>query len=91
MRIPNKKKQRILKELQTLYSISEDSLYLKNGFLEIQYKNRFEQLREQARLMTLYKTDAEKLSKEEEKIARAYFSVDCRNLIGNCYNLSEMG
>lgn len=91
IRIPNNKKQSILTELQMIYSISEDSLFLKNGFLETKYKNGFGQLKEQARLMTLYKTDADSLSKEEDKIARSYFKVDCRNMIGNCFNLSRIG
>jgi len=90
LRIPNKKKESILKELEIIYSINNDSLYLKNGFLENKYKDGFEQLKEQARLMTLYKTDAESLNKDEEKIARSYFRIDCRNMIGNCYNLSKM-
>lgn len=91
IRIPRKKKRSILTELQSIYSISEDSLYLKNGFLEAKYKKSFEQLKEQARLMTLYKTDADKLSKEEENIARSFFKIDCRNMIGDCYNLSRIG
>lgn len=91
LRIPKNKKKDILNELETLYSINKDSLYLINGFLENKYKNGFEQLKEQTRLMTLYKTDADRLSKEEEKTAKSYFRVDCRNMIGNCYNLSKMG
>lgn len=91
LRIPSRKKKSILAELQNLYSINKDSLYLSNGFLENKYKDGFEQLKEQARLMTLYKTDADSLSEEEEQIAKSYFRIDCRNMIGNCFNLSQMG
>lgn len=90
LRIPNKKKESILKELEYIYNIKYESLYLKNGFLENKYKDSFEQLKEQSRLMTLYKTDADRLSKEEEKMARSYFRIDCRNMIENCFNLSRM-
>ena len=90
LRIPNKKKETILRELENLYSINTDSLYLKNGFLENKYKDSFERLKEQTRLMTLYKTDADSLSKEEEKTARSYFRIDCRNMIKDSYNLSKM-
>lgn len=90
LRIPKNKKKNILHELETVYSINKNSLYLSNGFLENKYKNGFEQLKEQSKLMTLYKTDADRLSTQEEKIARSYFRVDCRNMIGNCINLSQM-
>ncbi|ESU28735.1 hypothetical protein FLJC2902T_13290 [Flavobacterium limnosediminis JC2902] len=91
LRIPKNKKKNILNELETLYSINKDSLYVSNGFLENKYKEGFEQLKEQTRLMTLYKTEADRLSEEEEKIAKSFFRVDCRNMIGNCYSLSNMG
>lgn len=90
IKIPSKNKVEILNELKIIYSIDEDNLYLKNGFLETNFKDSFNQLKEQARLMTLYKTDADRLSKDEEKIARSFFRIDCRNMIGNCYNLSKM-
>lgn len=91
LRIPSYKKKLILNELQNVYSISEDSLFLKNGYLENTYKSNFETLREKARLMTLYKTEAARLSEEEEERAKSFFKFDCRNMIGNCYNLSKMG
>ncbi|PKG41707.1 hypothetical protein [Psychroflexus sp. MES1-P1E] len=65
-------------------------MYLKNGFLENKYKDGFEQLKEQTRLMILYTIDADRLSKEEEKTARSYFKIECRNMIGNRFNLSKM-
>jgi hypothetical protein len=65
-------------------------LYLKNGFLENKYKDGFEHLKEQTRLMILYTIDADRLSKEEEKTARSYFKIECRNMIGNRFNLSKM-
>lgn len=90
IKIPSKNKENILEELKNIYSIDEDNLYLKKGFLETKYKDSFIQLKEQARLMTLYKTDADRLSKEEEKIARTFFRIDCKNMIGNCYNIRKM-
>jgi hypothetical protein len=91
LKIPQSSKQKILNELNQVYSISYENLYLKNGFLEKQYGDAFNKLKEQARLMTLYKTDADKLSKSEEQIARSFFRVDCRNMIGSCDNLSQIG
>ena len=90
LRIPKNKKKDLLKELEIVYSITKASLYLNNGFLEKKYLSDFEQLKEQARLMTLYKTDADRLNPQEEKEARSYFRIDCRNMIGNCFNLSQM-
>ena len=91
LRIPKKKKKVILNELHKIYSINKDSLFLSNGFLEEKYKSGFEKLKEQSRLITLYKTDADSLNEQEKKIAKSYFKVDCRNMIGDCINLSKIG
>jgi len=88
--IPCASKPLILQELDKIYSISYDSIYLKNGFLEAKYSKGFEELKETARLMTLYTTDADKLSEAEEKKARTFFRIECRNMIGNCVNLRKM-
>lgn len=91
LRIPSKKKKSILTELQEIYSIDQDSLFLKNGYLEKKYKDSFDLLKSNARLMTLYKTDADKLSAEEEQIAQSFFRLDCRNMIKDTISLSRMG
>lgn len=49
--------------------------------LTIQISEAYNKLKEQSRLMPLYKTDADHLSKSEEKIARSFFRIDCRNMI----------
>jgi hypothetical protein len=88
IRIPSKKKSKILEELEKVYCISEDNLYLSNSYLFNRYEKNFENLAETARLMTLYKTDADKLTTEEEKKARSFFRVDFRNMFRNTKNLS---
>ena len=47
-------------------------------------------LKEEARLKTLYTTDADKLSKSEEAKAKSYFKIDCRNMIKDCPSLSKI-
>ncbi len=88
--IPQECKKTILRELNTIYSITSSSLYLHNGYLEKTYSSGFKKMKEQLRLMTLYKTDADRLSKAEEAKAKNFFSIECRNAIGNCGNLSKL-
>jgi hypothetical protein len=88
--IPENAKKPILRELKEIYAITNDSVYIKNGYLERSYAPKFQELKENARLMTLYKTDADRLSEEEEKKARSMFRIDCRNMIGSCVNLRKM-
>jgi hypothetical protein len=89
--IPSDAKIHILQELEKIYSITSDSLYLNNGFLEKAYIPRFKKLKEDARLATLYVTDADCLSTVEEKKARSMFNRECRNMYGNCNNLRKIG
>ena len=88
IRIPSKKKLKILEELDKVYCISEDNLYLNNSYLLNKYEQGFRNLAETVRLMTLYKTDADRLTTEEEKKARSFFRVDCRNMFKDTKNLS---
>ena len=85
--IPTNTKQKILNELESIYSISHDSIYLKNGFLETKYSSEFKTLKENSRLMTLYMTDADQLDETEALKARSMFRIECRNMFGNCINL----
>lgn len=85
--IPANAKQKILNELESIYSISYDSIYLKNGFLETKYSSEFKALKENSRLMTLYMTDADQLGETEALKARSMFRIECRNMYGNCINL----
>ncbi|MDO9341369.1 MAG: FRG domain-containing protein, partial [Bacteroidales bacterium] len=88
--IPKNSKRIILREMKEIYSITFDSIYLDNGFLERTFSAQFEKLKENARLMTLYTTDADRLSESEEKIARSMFKNDCRNMFGGCVRLSKI-
>jgi hypothetical protein len=87
--IPSRSKKQILYELESIYSISHESLYQINGYLENKYKLYFSLLKENARLMTLYMTDADQLNKIEEEKARSLFRIECRNMFGNCMNLRK--
>lgn len=88
IRIPHGSKKIILSELHSVYSINEESLLLKEGSYNLKYDKYFARLKELARFMTLYKTDADRLSREEEFIARSYYKFNCRNMISGCFNLS---
>jgi len=89
--IPKEAKATILQELKDIYSISDNSLYIHNGYLEQTYSPTFKNLKENLRLMTIYTTNAESLSPEEEIKARSLFRVECRNMFGNCTNLRKIG
>lgn len=88
LRIPYKSKPKVLNELKEIFSISENNLFLNNSFLFKKFGKNFSELKENARLMTLYKTDAERLTSKEEKKARSFFKVDCKNMLKNTDNLS---
>lgn len=90
LRIPSKFKKDILRQLEQIYSINYNNLYLKNGYLERTYHSKFAELKERTRLMTLYITDADSLSKREEQIARSYFKINCRNMLGECISLRKI-
>lgn len=85
--VPKTKKNEILKQLDKFYSISRDTLYQKEGYLERKYRDSFEKLKRESRLKTLYVTDADSLDPGEESAARALFRFECRNMIGNCTNI----
>ncbi len=89
VRIPSTAKRKILKELKCVYSITSDTIYLKNGYLEKTFGLEFQTLKEQARLKTLYLTDADRLSAAEARRARGFFRIECRNMIGSCENLRK--
>lgn len=90
IRIPAGRKSQILNQLDNIYSINHDRIYLTNGYLERNFLQRFGDLKETLRLMTLYVTDADRLSNEEETRARSNFRIDCRNMFGQCTNLRKM-
>jgi hypothetical protein len=92
--IPSKSKKKILVELQEIYNISHDNLYLKNGFLENTYNTNFEDLRKECRLLALYVTDANSLTKIEESVVKAiikkYNLLIGRDMAGGCIRLSSI-
>lgn len=91
IRIPQDAKETILKELNDIYSISDKSLYIQDGYLEKTYAPTFEKFRENIRLMTIYVTDADSLSPEENKKAESLFNIKCRDMYKNCDNLRKIG
>ena len=89
--IPSKSKKKILEELKEYYSITFDSIYLKNGYLERKYGNDFKNLKERARLVTLHLTDADKLSNDEnKKVIKMHGGKDFTNMFRNCFNLKKV-
>jgi len=88
--IPKSAKKNILQQLRGIYAITNKSVYLQSGYLERMFAQGFETLKENAHLMTLYRTDADCLSEKEEKKARSMFRIECRNMIGECVSLRKM-
>lgn len=88
--VPSTRKLAILEQLDRIYSISRDTLYQNNGYLENKYLGTFIKMKEQLWLMTLYVTDADSLKPEEESTARSFFRIECRNMFGNCISISKM-
>ena len=88
--IPQHAKKRILKELEEVYSINNDSLYLKNGYLETRFNSGFVKLKETALLITLHKTDSRRLSKPENQKAISLCGIDCTDMIKDCNNLKTI-
>jgi hypothetical protein len=89
IRVPKISKERILHELSEIYSITMDSIFLKGGFIEKNFGKSFLDLKENLRLMTLYQTDADRLSKVEETKALKFFRVECRNMFHQTISLSK--
>jgi hypothetical protein len=88
--VPSTRKLAILEQLDSIYSISRDTLYQKNGYLENNYLGTFKKMKEKLWLKTLYVTDADSLKPEEESTARSCFRIECRNMFGNCTNIRRM-
>ncbi len=88
--IRSSKKKSILQELDRIYSINHDNVYLVKGYLEQKYLNQFQKLKDTLRLMTLYVTDADRLNKNEEMEARSNFKIECKNMFRQCTNLRKM-
>jgi len=89
--IPAKSKITILKELKLYYSISFDTVFLKNGYLEKEYGSRFKDLKKKARFITLHLTDAEKLADAENNmVIEMSGGVNRSNMFKNCVNLRKV-
>lgn len=65
--ILSKSKTIILQELKDYYSITFNSIYLKNGYLEKNYGESFKELKELARLVTFHFTGDPRISEDEKK------------------------
>ncbi len=89
IRIPKEHKKSILLELEKIYSLTSDSLYIKNGYLEKKFLNLFKELTKNINLMTLYTTNSERLTEEENKIARSMFKIECKDMYGSCIRLGS--
>lgn len=90
IRIRSSQKKSILQELDEIYSINNDNIFIINGYLEKKYLDLFKILRNKIRLKTLYITDADRLFTDEEDLARTFFRIDCRNMFGQCINIREL-
>ncbi len=91
LNIPSESKHKILKELEEYYSITFDSIYLKNGYLETQYGTGFKNLKEIAKQVTLHLTDADRLTEaENKKVIEMSGGIDRTNMFGNCINLRKV-
>jgi len=87
--IPKNFKNKILNELKLIYAISDDTVRLKNGYLEKTFSKQFKALKEQLRLTTFYQTNSDELTLEEKQKARTFFKIDCENWLGGCISLSK--
>lgn len=90
LRIRSSQKKSIRQELDKIYSINHNNIYIVNGYLEQRYLSQFKNLRDTLRLMTLYVTDADRLNKGEEIRARSNFKIECKNMFGQCVNIRKM-
>jgi len=91
LNIPSEAKHKILRELEEYYSITYDSIYLKNGYLETKYGKGFKNLKEIAKQVTLHLTDADRLTEaQNKKIIELSGGVDRTNMFGNCINLRKV-
>lgn len=73
--IPSHSKGNILRELDEIYSISKDSIYLESTKLVETYTPLFRLIKEKSRLMTLMVSDSAKLSPYEFLVAKSHFRV----------------
>jgi len=73
--IPSDSKANILRELNEIYLISKDSIYLESAKLVQTYAPLFNLIKEKSKLMTLMVTDSAKLSPYEFHIAKSHFRV----------------
>ncbi len=88
--IPQQYKKGILKDLWKIYAISEQNLYLKNGYLEKNFNERFNNIKETARLLTLNDTDKERLSPVEVAKVNTMVKIDRSNMFRGCKNLVKI-
>ncbi|EMW0566186.1 TPA: FRG domain-containing protein [Vibrio parahaemolyticus] len=82
LKIPKNAKKAILADLKTLYTVSEDTIYLKNNSRD---KNIFEnvdfdEIKRISKLLTLYHTNAELLSSDDENEAFGILNRNERNM-----------
>ncbi len=86
--IPQKSKRKILKELNDIYAINDENIFVKGGnnAINIGY---FHVLRQKLRLMSLYQTNSGYLTPDERKIARSFFQIDCENWLRECIRLVD--
>lgn len=87
--IPQESKKQILHELEEIYSIAHNSLYLKNGRLERLFLGKYNKLEHNARLMTLHETDSSQLTSEEIKAVRLTSKVNREDMFGGCVSLTR--
>lgn len=89
IKIPKESKASILHELNAIYQISEESIFISNGYLERNFNSTFKNIKTRARLITLYITDVDKLSSGEINQAKMLVPNIGRNAFHNCINLQN--
>lgn len=88
--IPSSSKDFLLEELKRVYSITFDNIFVKNGYIDSNYERQFINLKENAKLYTLFITESSRLTAKEREIAKSNFG-SIENMCGNCTSVEGIG
>jgi hypothetical protein len=86
IKIPKFKKKQLLNDLDTIYGINHNSIYLKPHF-ERNISNKFSIIKKTSLKYTLYITEAERLSIFEREIIKKRIPHIGENAFGGCVNM----
>lgn len=83
-------KLQILADLRNIYDITHNSLYLDANKFVRRWTSHFDIIKNNAYLLTLWYTDAERLNKmQSEQVKRLTNGGNMKNSFRNCFNLSS--